>query len=161
MGTGACWTHRKLYLGRGALASDLLEKWRQPVRQLECYSSTGNVLGRDQCPQFLLDIKNIQITQATDDQGEKNDVRIYIEGHLMDLQRLSTMQQLKELRKPTSLPGFKFGRKGMPRGCDYSYSPSEIYIIHNLSTVNWLPSGKVLLALEGIKPSLLILLGQI
>lgn len=81
----------------------------------------------------------------------------------MALHRLSTLQQLKELRKPTSSPGFKFSRKG--DGCqgvgDYSYSPSDIYIIHNLSTVNWLPSGKVLLALEGIKPSLLILLGQI
>lgn len=69
----------------------------------------------------------------------------------------------KGLRNPKSYQGFKFSEEGKWQGAgDYSYSLSGIYIIHNLSNVKWLPSGKVLLALGGIKPTLLIsLLGQI
>lgn len=69
----------------------------------------------------------------------------------------------KGLRNPKLCRGFKFSEEGRWQGAgDYGYSVSGIYIIHNLSNVKWLPSGKVLLALGGIKPTLLIsLLGQI
>lgn len=45
MGTGRCLLDsQETYLGRGTLASHLLERRKQLVRQLECYVSTRNVL---------------------------------------------------------------------------------------------------------------------
>lgn len=45
MGTGRCLLDsQETYLGRDTLASHLLERRKQLVRQLECYVSTRNVL---------------------------------------------------------------------------------------------------------------------
>lgn len=76
---------------------------------------------------------------------------------------ISYKPSAKGLRNPKLYPGFKFSEEGRwPGAGDYGYSLSGIYIIHNLSNVKWLLSGKVLLALGGIKLTLLLsLLGQI
>lgn len=89
-------------------------------------------------------------------------VRTDTEGDPMALHRPTATVAAEGLRS-MSAPGPEFSEEGRQQGAgDYGYSLSAIYIIHNLSNVNWLPSGKVLLALGGIKPTLLIsLLGQI
>lgn len=114
----------------------------------------GNVLspplfpgpgGGDYCPQILPNAKNIRIPRVTKDQLKNKDVRTEVGN------------------EPKSVPGIQVQWGGeMARSWWLGYSLSDIYIIHNLSNVKWLPSGKVLLALGGIKPTLLIsLLGQI